>query len=297
MKKLAVIVCGWHYPDYFYKQFPSQKIPSDWEVDYFCISHRNPKHAVGEKNVNKCSEKETLSYLDWFFYKNIATIESIEKYGWKYIEKPNTMGDWGVFNQWIEDYDYRDYDMLFLAGDDNLVINDSLLDYVLGNKFKTIFSNGDVGKYSGGDTDPQVLEYKDDWLVLANNCPQGRGMLRGSFDFFKPEIFDMLGGKFDFSGCDMEARLDNKETPTKHFESVSMSWNNQCVQFMKFIEDNKLYPRIKFLSPYYRVSEFCIEGERGYLKNRNASGDSYMRGINYLKSNGMLDNILEEAKK
>ena len=79
MKKLAVIVCGWHYPDYFYKQFPSQKIPSDWEVDYFCISHRNPKHAVGEKNVNKCSEKETLSYLDWFFYKNIATIESIEK--------------------------------------------------------------------------------------------------------------------------------------------------------------------------------------------------------------------------
>ena len=47
--------------------------------------------AACEKNVNKCSEEETLSYLDWFFYKNIATIESIEKYGWKYIEKPKKM--------------------------------------------------------------------------------------------------------------------------------------------------------------------------------------------------------------
>ena len=45
MKKLSVVVCGWHYPNYFYKQLPSQDIPDDWEVDYFCISHRNPKFA------------------------------------------------------------------------------------------------------------------------------------------------------------------------------------------------------------------------------------------------------------
>ena len=32
MKKLVVVVCGWHYSDYFYKQLPSQKVPDDWEV-------------------------------------------------------------------------------------------------------------------------------------------------------------------------------------------------------------------------------------------------------------------------
>ena len=107
MKKLAVVVCGWHYPNYFYKQLPSQDIPDDWEVDYFCISHRDPKYAIGEKDLNNGSDN-LLELLDCFYYKDYATVESIESYGWKYIEKPNTLGDWGVYNQWVEDYDYKD---------------------------------------------------------------------------------------------------------------------------------------------------------------------------------------------
>jgi len=289
MKKLAVIVCGWHYPDYFYKQFPSQKIPSDWKVDYFCISHRNPKFAVGEKNITKNLDGGVFNKLDYFFYKNVATINSIEKYGWKYIQKPNTLGDWGVFNQWIEDYDYKDYDMFLLAGDDNIVIDDELLNKVLGNKLEFFWSNGDVGNHK-----INKVKYDNDWLVLANNAPPtGRGMLRGSFDFIKPKIFDMLGGKFDFSGCDMEARLDNTITPTNHFESVSMSWNNQCVEFMKFIESNNLYPKIRFLSDKYRMSSFCIEGERGLFSNINVDF-GYREGVKNLKNLNLLDKFIKE---
>ena len=132
MKKLAVVVCGWHYPNYFYKQLPSQDIPDDWEVDYFCISHRDPKYAIGEKDLNNGSDN-LLELLDCFYYKDYATVESIESYGWKYIEKPNTLGDWGVYNQWVEDYDYKDYNMFLLSGDDNFIVRDDLLDKVLGN--------------------------------------------------------------------------------------------------------------------------------------------------------------------
>ena len=228
MKKLAVVVCGWHYPNYFYKQLPSQDIPDDWEVDYFCISHRDPKYAIGEKDLNNGSDN-LLELLDCFYYKDYATVESIESYGWKYIEKPNTLGDWGVYNQWVEDYDYKDYDMFLLSGDDNFIVRDDLLDKVLGNKLTKFYSNGDVGNYVRSEVD-----YNDDWLVLSNNCPQGRGMIRGSFEFIKRRVMDDLGGVFDFSGCDMEARLNN--TSTKSYNnSVSQNWNMQCVQFMKYI--------------------------------------------------------------
>ena len=67
MKKLAVIVCGWHYPAYFYEQMVKQKKPEGWEIDYFCVSHRNPKHAIGEKNINKDSD-DFYNKLDHFYY-------------------------------------------------------------------------------------------------------------------------------------------------------------------------------------------------------------------------------------
>ena len=65
MKKLAVVVCGWHYPNYFYKQLPSQDIPDDWEVDYFCVSHRDPSFAVDEKK-NIISEFSQIAKLENF---------------------------------------------------------------------------------------------------------------------------------------------------------------------------------------------------------------------------------------
>ena len=71
MKKLVVVVCGWHYSDYFYKQLPSQKVPDDWEVDYFCISHRNPKYAIGEKDL-KVGSDNLLELLNCFYYKEVA---------------------------------------------------------------------------------------------------------------------------------------------------------------------------------------------------------------------------------
>ena len=45
-KRLAVVLGGWHYPYAYYKQVVDQKIPDDWECDYFVVSHRDPELPV-----------------------------------------------------------------------------------------------------------------------------------------------------------------------------------------------------------------------------------------------------------
>jgi len=78
-KKFAVIASGWHFPLKFYEQIAEQKIPEDWEVDYFCISHRDPSFAVEEKkNIISQLGDGRLSQLDKILYKEIATVEKLE---------------------------------------------------------------------------------------------------------------------------------------------------------------------------------------------------------------------------
>ena len=54
MKKLAVIACGWHYPSQFYQKISEQKLPTDWNIELFVISHRHPenKNTIQEKDKN-----------------------------------------------------------------------------------------------------------------------------------------------------------------------------------------------------------------------------------------------------
>ena len=81
-KKFAVIASGWHFPLKFYEQIAEQKIPEDWEVDYFCISHRDPSFAVEEKkNIISQLGDGRLSQLDKILYKEIATVEKLDKLG------------------------------------------------------------------------------------------------------------------------------------------------------------------------------------------------------------------------
>ena len=40
-------------------------------------------------------------------------------------------------------------------------------------------------------------------------------------------------------------------------------WNNTVVPLMNFIRENNI--KVKYLSNFYRVSEYCLEGERGFI--------------------------------
>ena len=85
MKKLAVVVCGWHYSSHFYETMIKQKIPKGYEIEYFIVSHRDPIYSHGEKNVNKNTDG-MLTYLDYILYEKDITKDYLENLGWNYFK-------------------------------------------------------------------------------------------------------------------------------------------------------------------------------------------------------------------
>lgn len=253
-KRLAVIASGWHFPIVFFEQIAAQKKPEGWEIDMFVVSHRDPQYALEEK-------KDVLSNLgydrrelfDRLLYRKVATVAEIEALGWKYILEPNTVGDWGNTNQWLEKNDYKQYDKFLITHDDNFILTDQMFIDIL----------------------PQ-----DDWLILANSTGNAQRRLRelfhlpkklslrGSFEFFTREMFDVMGGKFDLSETTLTRE---KETSTTGAFSELSDWNTTVFPLLRLIEEKELRPRIKALSSYYRMSKYCLEGERGYIHKTEKS--------------------------
>ncbi len=291
MKKLAVVVSGWHYPITFYKQIKSQIIPKGWEVDYFCVSHRDPSIASDEKKsiISELNEG-TLEKLDKILYEDVPTVGWLESTGWQYSLEPNNCGDWAVTNQWLEKYDYKDYDMLLLTHDDNFLLNNHLFVNTLDNSFNTLFRNdyslNDLPEFKNATRNDFSSVEPDDWLILSNGIVNWTGKVRGSFDFFKTELIEKIGGGFDMSRVELDRTglTDNMDmgyygdsTPEG---GLSMKdWEKPIENFHKYMYDNQLLDRIRYLSPTYRVSEYCLEGERGLLSNTSSPQGKIYRGV------------------
>lgn len=254
MKKLAVVAGGWHFPYLFYKQMVEQKVPEGWEVDYFCVSHRDPSYSKPEKE----EVLSTLGYsrrelFDRLMYARIPTVEELEAMGWTYMLEPNTMGDWGMTNQWLEKHDYKKYDKFLFTHDDNYILTDQLFVDLL----------------------PQ-----QDWLILTNSTGHSQRRLRqwfglkkpffarGSFEFFTREAMDRIGGTFDLSRTTLTR--EGEVTSPDDFGDLS-NWNESDRQVREVVEKVGLLPSTKSLSPYYRMSRYCIEGERGFIHKTDAS--------------------------
>jgi hypothetical protein len=258
MKRIAVVVSGWHYPLGFYEMVSKQKLPKGWEADLFVISHRDPKDAAKEKKGRKFTGDR--AYLDERLYKGIAGVEEIESLGFTYIEKPNTIGDWGNSNQWLADHDYREYDLLLFTHDDNLILQETwFYDIIRDRSFK-------------------------DWEILANTVGMPAGMIRGSCEFFKPSLIEKLGGQFDLS----ETTLTREgETTTSEDRAELYDWNSTVYPLMRFIEENKI--AVGHLAPGYRFSCYVLEGERGYISNTHgANTEVEDKNLDILKQYGFL---------
>lgn len=253
-KKIAVVISGWHYPHHFYEMISKQKLPKGWKADYFVISHRNPSFAYDEKKSKVLGDSKREK-LDKILYKQIISIEEIEKFGIKYIEKPNTIGDWGNSNQWLEEYNYKDYDLLLFTHDDNLILNNSWFKDIIKDK-----------------------AYKE-WEILANSVGMPAGMIRGSCEFFKQSFIEKIGGKFDLS----EVTLNRVgETTASEDTSQLYDWNSTVYPLMRFINSNNI--KVGYLSPAYRVSAYVIEGERGYISNTHgANTEQEEKGLKFLE--------------
>ena len=259
MKKIALIVSGWHFPLQPYEAFAKQKLPEGWELHKFCVSHRDPKHAIKEKKKRELPDTRR-GRLDAILYKEMATKDKIESLGWNYKEYPNTIGDWGNANQWLEDNNYKDYDLILISHDDNLILHNRLFaDIIEEESFK-------------------------DWEILANTVGMPPGSIRGSFEFFKPSLLEKIGGKFDLS----ETKLTRVgETSATENIGELYDWNSTVYPLQRFIKENNV--PLAFLSPSYRVSAYCIEGERGYISNTHGGNTVFEEeGLNHLEKHGVI---------
>ena len=303
MKKLAIIVSGWHFPINYYKQMNEQEVPDGWEIDYFCVSHRDPSIAKEEKKntISKLSEG-TLERMDKVLYEDVPTVEWLEENGWDYSLEPNNCGDWAVTNQWLEKYtNYRDYETLLLTHDDNFLLNNQLFVNVLDNRFETLFRNdysmNDLPEFKNAKAGDYSEVKADDWLILSNGIVNWTGKLRGSFDFFKTELIEKMGGRFDMSRVELDrtGKTDNMGMgyygTGKPAEGLSMKdWEKPIQNFHGFMIDNGLLDTIRYLSPTYRISQYCLEGERGLLSNiATPQGELYRSMVGEYVKHGLLD--------
>jgi hypothetical protein len=256
-KKLAIVVSGWHYPLNFFETLSKQKIPKGWSVDMFVVSHRDPSFAQMPE-----FEDSYRGELDRKLYTKIATVKEIEKLGFEYKEYPNTIGDWGNSNQWLEENDYKEYDLFLFTHDDNLLLRYDMLEVVCTEM------------------------YQEDWLILSNTVGVPAGSLRGSFEFFKKEMLDIMGGKFDLSETTLD-RTGTNDNPSEWSELYD--WNTTVYPLANLLTKENLWEKVITFSPIYRVSIFCIEGERGLIASSQTNNKPLEdAGIEWLRENKIL---------
>lgn len=258
--RLAIIVGGWHWPAHPFCRIAAQATGAD----LFAVGHRSPDLPIVREEKRELLERLTceLAPLDRELYRSYATTERLRELGWQYQEKPNTVGDWEFFNQWLATNDYRKYDVILNCHDD------------------TYFRRSDLFAHLKSIAAPLEAEAPRDhrWLVLTNGVyPEAPlGYLRGSFEFWRREMLDMLGGKIPLGDVGL-TRVGKTDTP-EGMDALS-AWNATCDPLRRFMTERRLTNQIQYLSPHYRVSPWVIEGERGFLHMRGGAPWSFDAGM------------------
>jgi hypothetical protein len=258
--KLAIILGGWHWPAHPFAHIAAQAKGAD----LYAVGHRSPDLPIVREEKRETLEHLSgeLAHLDRELYRGYASTDSLRSLGWQYQEEPNTMGDWEFFNQWLATHDYRKYDVVLNCHDDTYFRRDDLFSHL-----KTITAPLD-------SQSPR----NERWLVLTNGVyPEAPiGYLRGSFEFWRREMLDMLGGKIPLGDVGL-TRVGKTDTP-EGLDALS-EWNATCDPLRRFMVDQKLTDRITYLSQHYRVSPWVIEGERGLLSNQGGAPWSFAEGL------------------
>jgi hypothetical protein len=290
MKKIAVIASGWHYASQFYQALSRQIIPANVTVDLFVISHRSPEHedTIQEKDfIRNYIDNDYVKRFDSLLYRDIITKNDLKQLGWVYIEKPNTIGDMEVFNQWLEDYDYTNYDIFLITHDDNLILSNKIFVDIFDESIQLIkpIESSRYGE-SGHQFKTEIVNNKNDWMFLDNGYSEYIPKAftpRGSFCFYTKEFIKMLpNNKFPMYGIKLN-RLG--QTNSVEYSAIA-DWNTTAGNLRNFIYDNNLIQYVRWFSDTRRVSKYCIEGERGFIhKCNNHERDQYIKDLNNMLKN------------
>ena len=189
-----------------------------------------------------------------------------------------------------------------MTHDDNFLLGDPLFVDVLDNKLETLFRNdyslNDLPEFKdSGPDDYSEVENDGEWLILSNGLVNRTGKVRGSFDFFKTSLIEKMGGSFDMSRVELDRTGETDNMGMEYYGTgrpvggLSMKdWEKPIQNFHSFMYRNDLLNTIRYLSPTYRISNYCLEGERGLLSNvATPQGSIYKSVVERFESEGILN--------
>ena len=272
MKKLAVVLGGWHYPYAYYDQLKKQKVPDGWEIDFFVVSHRDPELPVVFDEKQPLLESRgngTLQDFDHELYSRIITKQELSEMGFTYDVEKSSIGDLYQLNQWVQRHYEGQYDKVLFTHDDNYLLNTELFTDIIGRKAE-IFVPDDRGNLNKVDSDFE-------WKHLAGGQIENTRCPRTSFTFLDKELLDELQHDLErISTADVDL-IRTGETNTLYDVSDSkqistsklVSWNSPGRSFVTWMKEHDYIDKSVRLSPHYRVTKYFIEGERGFMWTHN----------------------------
>lgn len=263
---IAFIIGGWYFPKHLYQNAVEINKPDNCNIDFYVVSHRNPS------TIDISAEMKTRiihnNKYDLTLYNSITNYEELKAMGYRVDEVSNTIGDYYFFNQWTEIYDYSKYDYVVFMHDDNYLLPD------FKNILTDIFSSK-ADFYVHNDLDWVKVVNLKNFHYIANSIVPTRKTARGSFSIWTKQLIDAMGGKFSMEKVQV-TREGKKDNPTNFFE---LDWNTVGTNFQEFIQENGFLTNSYRLSPYYRVSKYMIEGERGLISSNNVRVSNMIEGM------------------
>ena len=272
MKKLAVVLGGWHYPYAYYDQLKKQKVPDGWEIDFFVVSHRDPELPVVFDEKQPLLESRgngTLQDFDHELYSRIITKQELSEMGFTYDVEKSSIGDLYQLNQWVQRHYEGQYDKVLFTHDDNYLLNTELFTDIIGRKAE-IFVPDDMGNLNKVDSDFE-------WKHLAGGQIENTRCPRTSFTFLDKELLDELQHDLErISTADVDL-IRTGETNTLYdvrdskqiSTSKLVSWNSPGRSFVTWMKEHDYIDKSVRLSPHYLVTKYFIEGERGFMWTHN----------------------------
>ena len=251
-KKIAFIIAGWHYPKLFFDQCAELTCPPGYEIETFVVSHRDidlPNVYNEKQTLLKSIPKDNdLGAIDHALYKDKLTRKHVESLNFKILDVENKHGDYYYINQWMEYYDYTEYDYICYTHDDTAILNLDLISDIVLNKCNLYYHDNKPAN-------------NVDWLMIYNTNAPRTPVPRGSFAFFKKDFFSIIT-KFDMSNVSLD-----RTGMTDSFNNLSGTgdWNHIARNLNSNIKDNNISNRIVKLSGDYRFSKYMAEGERGVM--------------------------------
>jgi hypothetical protein len=258
MKEILILIGGWHFPYKFYEQISKLKIPNDFTVKKFVVSHRDLDLQIVYDEKQKFILENEVNRLDKELYCNKLSKHQLNEWGIEYKEYPNVIGDFYFIDQYFTDHtNIPDY--LFFFHDDNYITNLNIISDIVSNTVDTYYY-----------LDNKVIKTikNDDWIHLANCFYENRFIPRGSFNVFKK---DLLLERNKYLKFDNVSLTRNNEVispdPDKILEL--RPWDMVCRNFGEYMVSNNLTNKSYRLSPTRRISKYLLECQRGFLRNLN----------------------------